>query len=245
MPIPIKPLALSSICLATLLVTMSGQQAALVAKTAAPAPKVAARPAPLDQAAQLKSTIEKLDAASKRFKSAEATVHKVAHDRLTGDDIQDGTIYFEGRGASTEMAYKITGPNPTTIHFDDGALRVLQKDKDCILLHQAGIDTYLTLGFGGSGTDLAKAWNITDLGPEKIGGTEVEKLDLIAKDPKVRANVTKFTLWVDLSRAISLRQVFYQAGTGDTWTADYTNIRYNQSINKKPYKFEEKNCKPA
>jgi hypothetical protein len=45
-------------------------------------------------------------------------------------------------------------------------------------------------------------------------------------------------IWVDLNRAISLKQQFFTPA-GDYRTATYTNIRYNQPINTAPYQYKK------
>jgi outer membrane lipoprotein-sorting protein len=185
---------------------------------------------------QLKATLEKLDAASRKFTSAEAQVHKVIHTALIpGDETQDGRIYFKREGGSTEMGYVTGGSDPETVNYKAGTVRVYRPNtKHCDVVKAAGLDTYLTLGFGGSGTDLAKVWDITDKGPETIGGVVAEKLELIPKDAKVKANIKLFTIWVDLARAVSVKQVLLQP-TNDTQTALYTNIQYNKTVDTKPF----------
>ena len=39
------------------------------------------------------------------------------------------------------------------------------------------------MGFGASGKELARKWEITDDGSETIDGTKTEKLELVARDP--------------------------------------------------------------
>jgi outer membrane lipoprotein-sorting protein len=101
----------------------------------------------------------------------------------------------------------------------------------------------MTLGFGGSGTDLAKAWTITDQGSEPISDgmqtVKTEKLDLVSKDPSIRGNFSHITIWVDPARDVSLKQVSYQP-SGDTRTVYFTNIRLNQPVDTKPFAI---NCK--
>jgi outer membrane lipoprotein-sorting protein len=97
--------------------------------------------------------------------------------------------------------------------------------------NQAQYESFLTLGFGGSGSDLERAWKIADLGPETIDGVKTEKLDLTAKDAQASSMFTHITIWVDPARAVSLKQVFY-APSGDVRTAYYSNIRLNTKIDK-------------
>jgi outer membrane lipoprotein-sorting protein len=93
------------------------------------------------------------------------------------------------------------------------------------------------LGFGASGKELADKWEITDLGTEAIGGIATEKLELVAKDATVQKNIPKVTIWMDLSRAVSLKQVFDQ-GHGRSRVNTYTNIKVNQRLPSDAFTFK-------
>jgi outer membrane lipoprotein-sorting protein len=125
------------------------------------------------------------------------------------------------------------------INFDGATLRIFSPGVNQVDLFKAGAnqaryDSFLTLGFGGSGKDLAAAWNITDQGPETIDGVKTEKLDLVSKDPSVKNLFTHITIWIDPARGVSLKQIFF-APNGDNRTATYSNIRLNSHIDQKPY----------
>ena len=53
------------------------------------------------------------------------------------------------------------------------------------------------LGFGASGKELPKKWDIKYAGPETVDGMKTDKLELVAKDPTVRKNLPKVTIWMD------------------------------------------------
>jgi len=97
--------------------------------------------------------------------------------------------------------------------------------QETILNAGANVERYLTLGFGGSGKDLAANWNIAYQGNETIDGVETTKLDLT---PKQGGNnqFTHITVWVDSKRGISLKQIVFQ-DSGDSRTAVYSNIKMN------------------
>ena len=193
---------------------------------------------------QLQATLDKLDQASARFTSAQADFHKVFYNHFlkSDDDQQSGRIYFTREHNATQMGLLTTGPQGRTVEFKSGTLRVFNPGPGCFdTVIKPGIETYLTLGFGGSGKDLAKAWNITDLGPETLDNTKVEKLELVAKDPAVLANIKKFTLWIDLARGITLKQVLLNP-SNDLQTATYTHIRLNEKVDTKPFTFKGKPC---
>ena len=199
---------------------------------------------------------EQMDAASAKFTSAQADLKqelftKVVHDTET----QTGQVYFLRKGGSTQMGMKLLPPDASpgaqpaqVMEFKDGKGRMFnpgtnQIDEADESKNMALAESLITLGFGGSGTDLAKAWTITDLGSEPLSDgkqtVKTEKLDLVSKDPGIRNNFSHITIWVDPVRDVSLKQVSYQP-SGDTRTVYFTNIRLNQPVDTKPFAI---NCK--
>jgi outer membrane lipoprotein-sorting protein len=185
--------------------------------------------------------LREMDAASARFKSAEADFRWELYERVVKQvtTVQTGTIYFVKEGANTQMGARIDSPAPKFLDFREGTLRIFDPGPDHLTTvsskqNQAQIEAFLTLGFGGSGKDLAKTWTISDLGEESIGGVETAKLDLVPKDPSVRNNCTHIIIWVDASRGISLKQEFFMPSE-DTRTSYYSNIRLNEKIDEKKY----------
>ena len=196
--------------------------------------------------AHLAETLKRMDATSATFKSAQADFHKVLVNALIKDEtLQDGMIYVEGKGHATQMGLKITGEGARTLDYKNGVLRVFNPGIRCFNTVPAGnpgqVESFLALGFGGSGEDLQKAWQVSDQGPETLTSEgkplNVEKLDLIPNDQSVKNTVTHVTLWIDLTRGIALKQELFSP-SGDTQTAVYTHIRLNESIDKAAYEFK-------
>jgi outer membrane lipoprotein-sorting protein len=199
------------------------------------------RPGHLDE------VLRQMDAANAKFRSAEADFQWDLFERVVKQTTsQNGTIYFMKDGAKTLMGAKIVSPALKLLEYREGTLRVFDPGPDHLTTilpkqNQAQMESFLTLGFGGSGRDLAKAWTVSDLGTEAMSdGThqvETAKLDLVSKDPGVRNICTHITIWVDTERGISLKQVFYMPSE-DRRTSVYTNIRYNQRVDQKPYEIK-------
>lgn len=197
---------------------------------------------------QLTYVLKQLDTASAKFQRATASFQwddyeKVVHDTTT----QKGSIYFERENGSTNMGAVLIDPNAgpkskpiKVIQYEGGTVQIFDTGVDQITVlnengNQAEIESFLTLGFGGSGTALARAWNITDLGPETLTDNgqpvKVEKLDLVGKNLDSRKNFSHITIWVDPARAVSLKQVLYTAA-GDYRTATYSSIKVNGNVHK-------------
>jgi outer membrane lipoprotein-sorting protein len=195
----------------------------------------------------LQATLSKLDQAAKSFRSTSAdfefnTTQTVP---VPDTDILKGTSYYERQGTNFQMAAHIQTDNgrdvPKIYTFSAGVFKLYEPMiPQLTTFHQASkFAEYVMLGFGASGKELADKWDITDLGPEAIDGTQTEKLELIAKDPTVRKNLPKVTIWMDLTRAVSLKQIFDE-GQGVTRVCTYSNIKTNQPLPKDAFAFKTK-----
>ena len=185
------------------------------------------------QNAELQKVLSEMDAASARFQSAQADF---VWDQYTAvvqsHDYQKGTIAFRRVGNATEMVAHVKTENDQPAQKDvlykGGELDFYQPalKQETILNAGANVERYLTLGFGGSGKDLASNWNIAYQGKDTIDGVETAKLDLTPKQSGTNNQFTHITVWVDTKRGISLKQVVYQ-DSGDSRTAVYSNIKMN------------------
>jgi len=200
---------------------------------------VAAIPA-FAQNADLQKVLSQMDAASQKFQSAQADFN---WDQLTvvvqSHEITTGTIAFRRAGSSTEMIAHVKidagQPAPKDILYKNGELAFYQPTIKQETVFSAGAnrqqyESFLTLGFGGSGKDLAANWNVNFQGMENIDGVQTAKLDLTPKKTSGNDMFTHITIWIDPARAISLKQVFFQP-SGDTRTATYSHIEMNQVPN--------------
>jgi outer membrane lipoprotein-sorting protein len=200
----------------------------LRAQTAAPASN-----------ADLQKVIGELNAAAAKFSSAEADL---TWDQFTAvvqeHETQTGTIYFERKKGVTRMAAYLKQDNgkdaPKTVIYDRGEVNFYEPGIKQLTTVRAGtnrgqFESFLTLGFGGSGTDLEANWKVSLLGTENMDGVTVAKLDLVPKEQKVLDLFTHVTIWVEPSRGINHKQIFYQPG-GDLRTTTYKNIRYNSPV---------------
>ncbi len=195
-------------------------------------PSVAARAAD-----NLDTVLSKLDAAAARFKSTSADFEfdSIQTDPVPDTDVQKGTVYYNRKGNGFEMGIHINQVNgrpvPKVIVVSGGVFKMYEKLVDQVTTSNkvSKYESYLILGFGASGKDLQQKWNMKDVGAENIGGVKAEKLELVAKDPEVLKLLPKVTIWVDLERGVSLKQVFDE-GQGQSRVCTYTDIKVNQTL---------------
>jgi outer membrane lipoprotein-sorting protein len=192
--------------------------------------------------------LRQMDDASTKFHSAEADFRWDLYERVVKQTTtQTGTIFYQKDGTQVQMGAKIVQPALKFLEYKSGTLRVYEPAANHLTVvttnrtNQSQAESFLTLGFGGSGKDLAKAWTISDLGPEQISDGDkmvtTSKLDLVSKDQGVRNMFTHIVIWVDPQRGISLKQQFFTPSE-DQRTTYYTHIRYNQKVTTAPYEIK-------
>ena len=189
------------------------------------------------QDARLTKVLAQMDAASTKFVSAQA---QFSWDQLTAvvqeHDVQKGTIAFRhaAKGGTMMVVHVMTEdgqPAPKDVLYKNGILDLYQPSikQETVLpagAKQGEFESYATLGFGGSGKDLAAQWNVTYEGADTIDGTSVAKLGLAPMHPAANQMFSKIDIWIDPATATSLKQVFYTSG-GDTRTALYSGLKLN------------------
>jgi outer membrane lipoprotein-sorting protein len=190
---------------------------------------------PQQSAPSLESVLNKMDSAAATFHTAQADFEWDQYQKVVDDtDTQKGTVFYRKAADEIEMMAEIKVPEPKFVLYKEGKLQIYQPKIEQVMVFAAGanrseMESYLVLGFGGSGQDLKKTYEITYLGEENVDNIATAKLQLIPKSEKVRNYFSKAFLWIDPSRGISVQQQFMQ-GQGDYRLAKYSAIRVGAKI---------------
>jgi outer membrane lipoprotein-sorting protein len=190
----------------------------------------------------LECVLKKMDDAAANFHTTQADFVWDAYQRVVDEtDTQKGTVYYRRTGQQIEMMAEIKEPDAKFVLYKDGKLQVYQPRIEQVIQYPTSghneIESYLVLGFGGSGEDLKKSFDVSYVGDEAVAGTATAKLQLIPKSEKFRSNVSKIVLWIDLSRGISLQQQFFQT-QGDYRLAKYSTVRVNPKIGNEVFQLK-------
>jgi outer membrane lipoprotein-sorting protein len=181
--------------------------------------------------------LRRLDDAAKNFHSTEADFEfdTIQTDPIYDKDVQKGTVYYERKGAAFQMAAHISEingkPAPKVYTYSNGVFRLFESAINQVTTYSKlnKYESYLMLGFGASGKDIEQKWDVTYLASETLDGVKVAKLELVPKDPDIRKNLPKVTVWIDPERGVSLKQIFDE-GPGQYRVSVYFNIKVNQPL---------------
>lgn len=197
--------------------------------------------APVDS--PLDAVLKKMDTAAANFHTTQAEFEWDNYQRVIDEviEVQTGTIYYRRTGQGVEMKadVKKDGPSlpklkeePKYVLFSNGMVRMYTPKNGEVTEYDLGknkgvVESYLVLGFGGSGQDLVKAFDVTYLGAKTINGVATAELQLIPKSEKVLSTFKRILLWIDLERGISVQQQFFTP-QDDYRLAKYSSIQLNE-----------------
>jgi outer membrane lipoprotein-sorting protein len=197
----------------------------------------------LVQAQNLESVLDAMDKAAANFRTAQCDFVWDQYQKVVDDhDYQKGTMYFRRQGADVEMAAEITSPVKKYVLFTGGIVSLYQPSIDQVTQYSAAknkadFESFLVLGFGGRGQDLAKSFDVNYVGMEQVQGVNTARLELTPKSQRVKAMFATITLWIDPARGISVQQKFLEP-SGDYRLTKYSNIQLNQKISGDVFKLK-------
>ncbi len=143
--------------------------------------------------------------AATSFRTAQANFVWEQYWKVVNDkDSQKGTVYYRRSGKEIQMMAEITDP-PKSVLFADGKVQVYEPKLKRVTAYEAGknreaVESFLVLGFGGSGHDMLKSFDVKYLGTENVDGVNAAKLELIPQ-VRPRAQHLREDLAVDRSGA--------------------------------------------
>src|SRR5882672_9693104 len=198
---------------------------------------------PQNNSGGLDHVLAQMDSASKNFRTTEANFVWDQYQKVIDEkETQKGKIYFRRQGGETQMAADISEPEKKYILYSGGKVQVYQPKIDQVTEYNAGknrsdLESFLVLGFGGSGQDLLKSYDVKYQGSEMMNGTQAAKLELTPKSAKLRNNISSIVLWIDPARGVSVQQQFFEPG-GDYRLAKYSEIQLNQKLPDSAFKLK-------
>jgi outer membrane lipoprotein-sorting protein len=213
----------------------------------------AAHPAAAPQAepVTLESVLKKMDDAAAKFRSAQAALEWDSYQKVIDevDQIETGTIYYRRNGKDIEMKVDIKElgsspasmkPAPKAVLLSEGKIRVYEPKRDQVTVYDPGknrseFESYAVLGFGGSGQDLLKSFEVKYAGQQTISGVSAAWLQLVPKSDKVRNTYKRIDLWIDLDKGVSVQQQFFTP-ENDYRLCKYSNVRVNERIPDNAFK---------
>jgi len=194
--------------------------------------------APALNAESVSAILARMDQAAPNFHAITAEMQMVTYTAILSDTTTEkGTLKMQRLKATDVRAildFSAQKDSPRIIAFAGKTVRIYYPQTNSFQDFQLAkssqaLNQFLLLGFGSSGSDLARSYDITAEGSENIGASATTKLLLIPKDPKVKERLTKIEMWMPSDAAYPLQQQFYEP-SGNYRKVTYSNIQLNPPI---------------
>src|ERR1700676_385630 len=192
---------------------------------------------------RLKMVLERLDRTAAKFRSAEADFEWDQYQKIVDEtEKQHGEVYFRKVGDDTQMVAEVSDPPPPkTVLFTEGKVQLFRPKNNHVDVYSTGknkeaFESFLVLGFGGSGRGMLKSFEVTYGGPDKIDGADTDRLELVPKSDKVKGMFNHIELWID-ARGISIQQKLISP-EGDYRLNRYSNVVLNKKVSDNVFKLK-------
>ena len=180
-----------------------------------------------------------MDRAASEFKAMTAQVTYVTHtDVLNEDDTETGTAIMQKvQPGEVQALVDFANPDPHTLHIEKRRLEILRpkiKQLEVWDLEKHGeqVDKFVMLGFGTSGAELAKDYDVSVMGLEDLKGQtgKMIHLRLVPKAGEARQYVKVLELWIpEQGQPYPVREKILQP-SGDYQTVTYSDMKINPAL---------------
>jgi outer membrane lipoprotein-sorting protein len=185
----------------------------------------------------LQQVLARMDKAAKEFKAMTAQVTYITHTEvLNENDTENGMVTMKKvQAGEVQGLVDFTAPDRKTITFEKRRVQeYFPKIKTVqvfdLAKHGEQLDQFLMIGFGTSGTELAKDYDMTVLGTDNWQGQPAVHLQLIPRSADGRQYVQKLELWIpEQGGPYPLHEKILEP-SGDYRLVTYTDLKINPSL---------------
>ncbi|HEX4593626.1 MAG TPA: outer membrane lipoprotein carrier protein LolA [Bryobacteraceae bacterium] len=184
--------------------------------------------------------LQRLDSAAGRFQSMSATVTYLTHTEVIDENSTETGKVVMKKVAPGEVQGLInfTAPNQRSVTFEKRSVQIYFPKINTLQVydlenHGEQLDKFLMIGFGTSGSELAKDYTMTVPGVEAmkgLPGVQAIHLELVPKSGEARQYVKKVDLWIpEHGDPYPLREKITEP-SGDSRTMTYADQKINPSL---------------
>jgi outer membrane lipoprotein-sorting protein len=186
----------------------------------------------------LDGILKQLDNSAGGFHSLSANVERTTVTVVVNDkSTETGTLLVSG----DKMLLQMTAPDSRTILRNGDNFYIYTPGLKRVEEYNLGknrnlADEFLVLGFGTSGTELQKGFEIKYVGEDKVGDKNDAELELTPRSADVLKQFSKIQIWLDETTWLAEQQQFTENGSGDYLIVRYTKMVRNPKINDSQFK---------
>jgi outer membrane lipoprotein-sorting protein len=197
------------------------------------------------QAGDLESVLSAMDQAAATFRSAQVDLTADVYESVVKEHTYQGGLMYISKagknGNDVRMYADFNQPEnqKKQVLFKNNKLELYNPITKTSNVYDTeknkeAVQSFLVLGFGSPGHDLARQFQVKYAGPEVVAGIKAAKLELTPKSERVRNMFNTIVLWIDMNsnsptRGLSVQQKFIDLD-GNYRLVTYSNMRINTKL---------------
>ena len=187
------------------------------------------------RAEALNDILARMDQSARMFRTFTANIKRTEYTKVLNDkDEIEGVERVKRTNGQTVTLVEFHGPNAQTIRLTGKTAEVYYPNAKMVEIWDAGkyakaANQFLLLGFGTSGVELRKDYEVSVGGTDTLGSIRTTRLDLIPKDSETRKKFAKIELWIPEGDTVPI-QVKVTEASQNYNLAVYSNIKVNEPL---------------
>ena len=190
------------------------------------------------RAETLNDVLQRIDQASRTFKSMTADVHRTDYSDLFSEtNGEDGKFKMLKRAKTgVVLLADFSGRNERKLRVSDNKLEIYHPKANSEDVYNTrkftkSADELLLIGFGTTRADLERKFNITLGGSETINGVKATRIDLKPKSAEEKNFFNTIQLWIPEDKGNPIQEkVLSGKENKDYNLLQYTNVKINPAL---------------
>lgn len=189
--------------------------------------------APVGAAATPAEILARMDQAAVKFQQMSAGVTRVTHTAVLNEDsVESGSVRMRRMPAGEiQGLVEFTTPDKKFYSFEKRKLQIYTPKINTVQEFDLGqhgeqLDQFLSIGFGTSGKELAKGYQVEIVADNKIPRTT--RVKLTPRDAEVQKYLTRIDLWITDDN-YPIREKLWEP-SGDTILVTYSDVQINPKL---------------
>ena len=180
--------------------------------------------------------LSRMDQNGPSFKSLTGNLNALNYTKVIDDKAEEsGTIAVKkNKPKDVQFLVDFTKPDPRTVSFRGRKAEIFYPKIKTVQEYDLGkqsnmVESFLLLGFGATGKDLASNYDVKYVGEETINGQKASHLELIPKSADTRKSLSKLELWMSEDGTYPVRQKIYDP-SGNYRVFTYSDVKVNPAL---------------
>jgi outer membrane lipoprotein-sorting protein len=187
------------------------------------------------RAETLNDILAQMDQSARTFQTFTANIKRTEYTKVLNDkEDTEGIERVKRTNRQTVTLVEFYGPNAQTVRLSANTAEVYYPAAKMVEIWDAGkyakaANQFLLLGFGTSGAELRKDYDVKLGGPDTLGSVRTTRLELTPKDSETRKKFAKIELWIPEGATVPI-QVKVTEASGNYNLAVYSNSKINEPL---------------